>query len=72
MTEGLPMNTDKNVIDKVEDNDSDTEYKAINPPVSRDKKKTIKQRKKELRRKQEELKQKQVEEQKKKVSDICK
>lgn len=71
MTEGLPMNTDKNVMDKV-DNDSDTEYKAINPPVNRDKKKTIKQRKKELRRKQEELKRKEVEEQKKKASDICK
>lgn len=71
MTEGLPLNINQKVVE-VADCESDTEYKAINPPVSRDKKKTIKQRKKELRSKQEELKRKETEDQKKKSSDIFK
>lgn len=71
MSEGLPQSG--TTIDFAKDIDSDdSEYQAINPAVTRDKKKTIKQKKKQLRLKQEEQKRKEAKEQKKKSLDICK
>lgn len=71
MSEGLPKNeTAVHVTINVDSDDS--EYEAINPPVTRDKKKTLKQRKKLLRLKQEEQKRKEAKEQRKKALDICK
>lgn len=70
MSEGLPLPANK-VIEVDEDSD-DSEYTAINPPVTREKKKTIKQKKKQARLKKEELMRKEIKDQKKKSLDICK
>lgn len=72
MSEGLPFTEKVEQEEHQDDDESEGEYKAINPPVTREKKKTIKQRKKELRLKQEELKRQEAKEQKKKALDICK
>lgn len=71
MAEGLPLNEPAVGVANNVDSD-ESEYEAINPPVCRDKKKTIKQRKKQLRLKQEEQKRNEAREQKKKALDICK
>ncbi|XP_065207482.1 ribosome biogenesis protein NOP53 [Planococcus citri] len=73
MSEGLPISNSNAGKDTQDESDvSDGEYKAINPPVTREKKKTIKQRKKLLKLKQEELQRQEDKEQKKKVQDISK
>lgn len=71
MSEGLPI-AENAPKDAEEEDESDGEYEAINPPVTREKKKTIKQRKTQLRLKQEEQKRREVKEQKKKAQDISK
>lgn len=71
MSEGLPMNQTAVSANQNEGNESEGEYKAINPPVTRDKKKTIKQRKRKLRLKQEEFEREEAKKEKKKVKDIC-
>lgn len=68
MSEGLSLETAEEPFETMEV--SDCEYTAINPPVNRENKKTIKQKKQELKLKKEELKQKEMEEQAKKSSDI--
>ncbi len=70
MSEGLPFHNEPDEP-KTEEMEEDSEYKAINPPVTREKKKTIQQRKKQQRLKQEEEKRKETKAQKKKALDIC-
>lgn len=72
MSEGLPFHNEnecKNTYNEHSDNEDC--YKAVNPAVNRQMKKTIKQRKKEQRLKRDELKRKELKDQRKKALDIC-
>ncbi|XP_050540773.1 ribosome biogenesis protein NOP53 isoform X2 [Daktulosphaira vitifoliae] len=70
MTEGLPgFQNDTITVDTVEDN---SEYKAINPPTTRDNQKTQKKRKIQRRLRNEEAIRMKAKIEKKKISDLYK
>lgn len=67
LTEGLPGFTDETAV---EINEDTSEFKAINPPTTRDNQKTIKKRKIQRRLRNEERQRQNVKIEKKKISDL--
>ncbi|XP_050422025.1 ribosome biogenesis protein NOP53 [Adelges cooleyi] len=70
LTEGLPGFNNETTIDEI--NEDTSEYKAINPPTTRDNQKTQKKRKIQRRLRNEERQRMNVKIEKKKISDLYK
>lgn len=70
MSEGLPgTGEDKTKQDVEEGSETDSEYRAINPPA-KNRKKTLKKRRKMKEAKMKQMQQKESRSEKKKISDI--
>lgn len=73
MSQGIPLidkAAEKNNLDDGEEIDNNTEYTAINPPVTREKKKTRTQKNKQLRLKKEQIEKDKVKMERKKLLDL--